>query len=107
MPLRSPLHRSEAWTPSAAGFRRESNASSASRGYGEDWRRLRLQVLADEALCRMCQTAGRVTAATEVHHMRGFHGIHDPLRLDRRWLMPICVPCHRRESQRDGVDARR
>ncbi|MBL6081393.1 hypothetical protein JMJ56_25690 [Belnapia sp. T18] len=55
----------------------------------------------------MCQAAGRVTAATEVHHMRGFHGIHDPLRLDRRWLAPICVPCHRRESQRDGVDARR
>jgi hypothetical protein len=39
--------------------------------------------------------------------MRGFSGIHDPLRLDRRWLMPICVPCHRRESQRDAVDARR
>jgi 5-methylcytosine-specific restriction protein A len=107
MPLRSPLHRSEGWRPPASGFRRESNASSTARGYGEDWRRLRTQVLADEPLCRLCHEAGRVTAAAEVHHTRGFHGIHDPLRLDRRWLMPICVPCHRREAQRDGVDARR
>jgi 5-methylcytosine-specific restriction protein A len=107
MPLRSPLHRSEAWKPPASGFRRERNASSTARGYDSDWQRLRLQILAGEPLCRMCHEADRVTAATEVHHMRGFSGLHDPLRLDRRWLMPICVPCHRRESQRDAVDARR
>jgi 5-methylcytosine-specific restriction protein A len=107
MPLRSPLHRSEAWKPPASGFRRERSASSTARGYGTDWQRLRLQVLGDEPLCRTCQAAGRVTEATEVHHARGFRGIDDPLRLDRRWLVPICVPCHRRESQRDAVDARR
>ena len=107
MPLRSPLHRSPAWKLSVSGFKRESNASSTARGYNSEWARLRLQVLADEPLCRMCQAAGRVTAAREVHHLRGFSGIHDPLRLDRRWLAPICVPCHRRESQRDAVDARR
>jgi 5-methylcytosine-specific restriction protein A len=107
MVVRSPLHRSSAWQPPASGFRRLNRTSSSARGYGTDWQRLRLQVLADEPLCRTCQAAGRVTEAREVHHARGFSGIHDPLRLDRRWLVPICVPCHRRESQRDAVDARR
>jgi hypothetical protein len=66
MPLRSPLHRSEAWKPAASGFRRERNASGTARGYGTDWQRLRLQILAGEPLCRLCHEADRVTAATEV-----------------------------------------
>lgn len=56
---------------------------------------MRAQVLAAEPLCRICAEAGRVTAATEVDHIEGFHGRDDPRRLDPGNLRPLCTPCHR------------
>lgn len=76
--------------------------SSTSRGYGSDWRKVRLQVLDAEPLCRICTKQGRVTQATEVHHRESFTSLKDPRRLDRRNLEPICRPCHVRVSQRQA-----
>lgn len=84
------------------GFARTDGRSSTARGYGSDWRRVRLQVLADEPLCRFCASAGRVTAATQVHHIQRFSGRDDPRRLDPANCAPICVPCHARESARQS-----
>lgn len=82
-------------TGNATGFARQDGRSSTARGYGADWRRVRAAVLAGEPLCRICAEAGRTTAATEVDHLRPFHGRADPLRLAPENLRPLCVPCHR------------
>lgn len=79
----------------SSGFARTDGRSSTARGYGADWRRVREAVLAEEPLCRRCAEAGRTAAATEVDHIERFHGVHDPARLDRRNLRPLCTPCHR------------
>ena len=81
-----------------SGFVRTDGRSAAARGYDAAWRRLRLDHLAANPLCEKCRRGGRVTAATQVHHIRRFNGLDDPLRLDSRNLESICDPCHRRES---------
>lgn len=40
------------------------------RGYGATWRKLRTMQLADVPLCQDCRAEGRVTIATEVHHVQ-------------------------------------
>lgn len=88
-------------TPGAARPRpRECRPSAASRGYGREWRRIRLLQLGEQPFCEDCRDAGRVTAATEVDHViplaRG--GTH--ARDNRRSL---CKPCHsRKTAERDG-----
>ena len=78
----------------ASGFRREDGRSSAARGYGADWRRVRAMVLAREPLCRECARLGVVRAATDVDHVESFAGLDDPRRLDPNNLRPMCQPCH-------------
>jgi 5-methylcytosine-specific restriction enzyme A len=84
------------------GFRRTDGRSAAARGYDAAWRRLRLAHLAAHPFCVQCQQRGRVTAATEVHHIRRFIGLDDPLRLDPGNCESICEPCHQRESARQA-----
>lgn len=73
--------------------------SASSRGYGAAWRRLRALVLSQEPLCRPCAAAGRVTAATEVDHLKPkAKGGADDLEN----LMPICRPCHHDKTIRDN-----
>ena len=66
---------------------------AAKRRYGRAWRKIRARFLAGHPLCTMCQQEGRLTKATEVHHIlplsRG--GTHDEGN-----LMPLCKPCHSR-----------
>ena len=75
--------------------------SSHSRGYGAEWRKLRLLALArDFELCQMCKRAGVVTAATDVHHVVSradckLRGLPSE-RLDN--LESLCSPCHERET---------
>lgn len=73
----------------------ERRGSSASRGYGQDWRRLREQILAVEPLCRFCTASGLVVPATEVDHIEPISKRPD-LRLTPSNLRPLCTPCHSR-----------
>jgi len=68
-----------------------ARGSSAERGYDRRWRKLRDWVLRHEPLCRECWKAGRVTAATEVHHIiaKSQGGTDDADNLE-----PTCKPCH-------------
>lgn len=84
------------------GFARVDGRSSTARGYGQDWRRVRAQVLASEPLCRFCAADGRVTAATDVDHVEPFKGLADPLRLDPSNLRPLCRPCHLARTARQA-----
>lgn len=100
MPLRPPVHR-PAHAP-AGKARRDQLAdldqrrgSAASRGYDGQWRRVRLQHLADEPLCRFCLAANRVEPATDVDHIVPI-ALAPERRLDRSNLRSLCQPCHSR-----------
>lgn len=69
--------------------------TAAQRGYDARWRRVRLMVLREEPLCRECAKAGRVTPATEVHHIDG-----DVRNMTRENLEPLCRECHSRKTAR-------
>ena len=98
MPLRPPLHHPTHYDPQQvrraqlrALDRRRGSASA--RGYDTAWQRLRLQVLADEPLCRFCAELGRVTAARDVDHIVPIVQRPD-LRLARSNLRPLCQAHH-------------
>ena len=73
--------------------------STTERGYGAAWQRLRRQVLASCPLCVRCTEAGRVTPASQVHHIvpkadGGTDAIEN--------LQPICDECHEAAHGRGG-----
>lgn len=80
--------------------------SAASRGYDAAWRRLRLQVLADEPLCRFCAAKGLTVAAVDVDHVQTIADRPD-LRLVRSNLRPLCSSCHSIRTQRHEAEKRR
>lgn len=59
---------------------------------GRPWRRIRDRVLKrDGYLCQPCKAKGRVTPATEVHHIKArANGGTD----DEANLVSTCHPCH-------------
>ena len=67
--------------------------SSGQRGYDVGWRKLRAMILASSPLCMDCQAVGRVTLATDVHHVAKLVD-HPERRLDVSNLMPLCKACH-------------
>ena len=64
------------------------------------WQRLRIQALnRDHWLCRWCLGEGRLTPATEVHHLIPVET--DPSRaLDLDNLVSLCRVCHEGTKQR-------
>lgn len=66
--------------------------SRHERGYGRDWTKLRLRILArDLHLCQPCKRKGRATPATQVDHIvpKAKGGTDDEGN-----LQAICGPCH-------------
>ena len=47
----------------------QNRLSSAKRGYGHRWRKVRLRFLMANPLCRLCQAKGLTVSATEVDHI--------------------------------------
>ena len=103
MPWAAPAHR-PAGRAAPAERKAQADAdrpSAARRGYDRAWRRLRLQVLAEEPLCRECAARGRTTPAIEVDHVDG-----DAWNRARGNLRPLCKPCHSARTARDQAFAR-
>lgn len=102
MPSRPPVYRPMGWKPPDQSERERKRrldarrGSSASRGYDHRWRKIRLAVLADEPLCRMCRERGRITEAKEVDHIDG-----NSRNNERDNLRPLCKPCHSGRTARD------
>jgi 5-methylcytosine-specific restriction protein A len=102
MPSRPPVHRPAYYNPEHVRQQQLKvldlrRGSASSRGYDAAWKRLRLVVLDEHPLCARCQTMGRVTVATEVHHKVKVRNRPD-LRLDRSVLECLCKPCHSAET---------
>jgi 5-methylcytosine-specific restriction protein A len=94
MPTRPPTHTPE---PADAGAADRARGSAHARGYDRGWRRLRLWHLARHPLCAHCERDGRVTAATDVHHVEKL-AANPRRRLDPSNLQSLCDACHKRET---------
>lgn len=75
----------------------DSRPSAARRGYGPNWRKFRLIVLARRPVCECCQRA----AASHVDHIRPIADGGDIY--DERNLQCLCHSCHsRKTATQDG-----
>lgn len=101
MPTRPPVHR-PAFAPEPGAHDRE-RGSAAARGYDRHWRSFREQFLADHPLRKDCEDKGRVTAATDVHHLIKLRDRRD-LRLDSRNCMALRQNCHSARTARGEQD---
>ena len=77
------------------------------------WLRLRRDTLTAHPLCQRCQAEGKITAATEVHHVRPVEEAINYAGKRRRMYDPahlraLCHDCHVRthtEAGRSGREA--
>lgn len=77
-----------------------SNKSRHERGYGHQWDKLRKVILTrDSYLCQACKAKGRITAASQVDHVKvkAKGGTDDPAN-----LRSLCAPCHVDKTTRDN-----
>lgn len=82
--------------------------------HSSQWLRLRRYILTEHPLCERCMAEGRVSGATEVHHIHPVEeGVTErekrQLMFDPRNLMALCHDCHVRvhtELGRSGREAR-
>lgn len=77
-----------------------SDKSRHARGYGAAWDKLRKAILArDLHLCQPCKANGRMTAATQVDHIKAKvkGGTDDPAN-----LQAICHACHTDKTTADS-----
>lgn len=61
--------------------------------YSQRWKTLRLRVLGNEPLCRLCASRGLIVAANVVDHIRP-HRNDEALFWDESNLQPLCYRCH-------------
>lgn len=81
------------------GSWRADKSSSTQRGYGYRWQRAREGYLRQHPLCVMCESEGRVTAATVVDHVIPHRG-DKALFWDRTNWQSLCAAHHSGEKQR-------
>ena len=85
-------------------LRHNDSKHGTPRTRGRTWQRIRLQVLAEEPLCRACQAQDRVTAAAEVDHITPLHLGGTDARAN---LQALCVGCHEAKTRAElGYDER-
>jgi 5-methylcytosine-specific restriction protein A len=81
----------------AARRRQLEKGTSAARGYGHRWRKLRAWYLAGHPFCEECAKRHIVTKATDVDHIVPHRG--DPaLFWDADNLQALCHACHSRKT---------
>jgi len=67
--------------------------------YGTDWRRISAAYRSKHPLCELCEGAGRLWPAEEVHHVKPLRdgGTHEELN-----LQALCKRCHSEITAREG-----
>lgn len=84
--------------------RHQQGKSSAQRGYGGRWRKLRNLVMQrDKWLCQPCSRQGRAAPAHAVDHIipKAEGGTDSPSN-----LQAICRACHKAKTQQEATQAR-
>lgn len=92
MPTKPPCHR-----PALPAIP-DGRGSSAARGYGRRWRKLRESVLRRRPLCEDCLARGLTVAAEDLDHVvaRAKGGTDDEAN-----LRPLCHACHSAKTVRE------
>ena len=82
-----------------SGYNRYGRSPEMKRRYHGAWPAIRKRFLTQHPLCEQCRKEGRVTAASEVHHILPLSqgGSHDESN-----LMALCKPCHSRITATEG-----
>jgi 5-methylcytosine-specific restriction protein A len=82
----------------------EKRGTTAERGYGHTWQKLRLMILRNEPLCRdpfgTHADLKQTVVATEVDHIVPLSAGGSNTKGN---LMPLCGECHRRKTAIDGT----
>ena len=73
-------------------------SSAFERGYSHRWQMARKQFLANHHLCVECESAGIITLATVVDHIRPHRG-DEVLFWDENNWQPLCKKCHDRKTR--------
>lgn len=94
VPKKLKSHRSMPSVPVAV--RCAKKPSAHRRGYDAAWRKLRMQVLLAEPLCRKCGKP-----AEDVDHIKTIRS--GGARLDPKNLQPLCHSCHARKSNTTDI----
>lgn len=98
MPDAPPTHRSP-WAASSTRHQRYDRGQRDKRSKqfydSAAWRRTRAEKLARDPLCEGCKMAGKLTAASHVHHAIEIKVDWDR-RLDPDNLVSACHSCHSR-----------
>ncbi len=82
-------HQRKAWSSN-------QGKSSAERGYGSKWRKIRERILKrDHYLCQECKRNGITTRATQVDHIinKANGGTDEDSN-----LQSLCYPCHKAKT---------
>lgn len=100
MPSRAPQYRPKGDAGRRPSPAEETRGDRHERGYTSQWSRFAKAYLREHPLCRTCQSASRVEAATCVDHIDmtgplGERG-YDPTN-----LQPLCTRCHNRKTARE------
>lgn len=77
----------------------QRRGTAASRGYDARWRKTRLLFLRANPLCVMCEVAGLVVPATDVHHVIAKR---DGGTDEENNLQALCHSCHSRITNAGG-----
>lgn len=83
-------------------LRNGSRAGQTERVKGSKWKRIRLEVLAEEPLCRHCSRKDIVAMAQEVDHIVPLWEGGD--EYERSNLQPLCIECHKIKT---AIEAKR
>lgn len=85
-----PEHRGERDSDTEA-----NRPTAAQRGYDHRWRKVRAMQLRRYPLCADCLEAGRVTRATQAHHLVA---VRDGGQHELSNLLSLCATCHSRRT---------
>lgn len=80
--------------------RRELRGSSADRGYGWRWQKLRNRYIAQHPVCEKCRENGVIRMATDVDHIIPHRGA-PALLYDEGNLQSLCKSCHSEKTARE------
>ena len=83
----------------AKRYERYDRDPVAKKRYGQAWKRIRDRYIAAHPVCEECERQGKLTPASEVHHIipLSLNGTHDEQN-----LMSLCTPCHSEITAREG-----